>query len=164
MRMLPLYATLALSLCCLCQAATTIGPASSESMTAAGSTSQPAVNRNGDGIAVSGYDVVAYFDQKQAMKGNPLITSSYQGAAYRFISEEHRVAFSKDPEHFIPQYGGFCAYGASQGHKAPADPEAWTVLDDKLYLNYNRQVQKTFLKDPSEKLKDADTNWKKLKQ
>ncbi len=128
------------------------------------SSASPAVSKNQEGVAVSGYDVVAYFDQKQAMRGNPSINAVYRGATYLFISDEHRAAFIKDPDSFIPQYGGFCAYGTSQGHKATADPEAWTVLDGKLYLNSNKELRKAFLKDSSAKLKDADTNWEKLKK
>jgi YHS domain-containing protein len=132
--------------------------------TADSSPAPEAINKMAGGLAVSGYDVVAYFDQKQAIKGSDAYTYQYKGATYRFMSEEHLAAFAKDPEQFLPQYGGFCAYGAAQGHKAPADPEAWTVIDGKLYLNYNKQVQKAFLKDTSGKLSQADANWQKLKK
>jgi YHS domain-containing protein len=121
------------------------------------------VNKTKDGIAVKGYDVVSYFDQKKPMKGSPKYSYEYQGARYEFVSAEHLAAFTKSPESYRPQYGGYCAVGASMGHKADIDPNSWAVIDGKLYLNSSEGAQKLFNKDPHSAIKQADENWDKLK-
>ncbi len=126
---------------------------------------QPAgsVNKGEDGLAVKGYDVVAYFDQKEPMKGNPKYSYQYNGATYDFVSSTHLDLFAKNPEAYLPQYGGYCAVGASMGHKAKIDPESWAVIDGKLYLNSRQGAQKLFDKDPHAAIKQADQNWPTLK-
>lgn len=121
------------------------------------------VNTDSHGVAVQGYDVVAYFDQKQPVKGSPEFTFVHDGATYRFTTAEHRDLFAKDPERYLPQYGGYCAYGVSEGHKAPIDPTAWSVIDGKLYLNYNKSVQKTFSEGVMDRIHKADEIWPKLR-
>jgi YHS domain-containing protein len=122
-----------------------------------------AVNKSEDGVAVKGYDVVSYFDQKKPMKGDPKYSYQYNGAKYDFISTGHLALFAKNPEAYLPQYGGFCAVGASRGHKADIDPESWAVIDGKLYLNSSKGAQKIFNKDPHSAIGKADENWAKLK-
>ena len=121
------------------------------------------VNKGSDGVAVKGYDVVAYFDQKRPMKGDPKYSYEYNGAKYDFVSSEHLDLFTKNPEAYLPQYGGYCAVGASMGHKADIDPESWAVIDGKLYLNSSKGAQKLFDKDPNAAIKRADQNWAKVK-
>jgi YHS domain-containing protein len=122
-----------------------------------------AVNKGEDGAAVKGYDVVAYFDQKKPMKGDPKYLYQYNGATYDFISAGHLALFAKNPEAYLPQYGGYCAVGTSMGHKADIDPESWAVIEGKLYLNSSKGAQKLFNKDPHSAIKQADENWAKLK-
>ena len=122
-----------------------------------------AVNKNEDGVAVKGYDVVSYFDEKKPMQGDPKYSYQYNGAKYDFISTGHLALFAKNPEAYLPQYGGYCAVGASTGHKADIDPEAWAVIDGKLYLNSSKGAQKLFNKDPHAAISKADENWAKLK-
>jgi len=121
------------------------------------------VNKSEDGVAVKGYDVIAYFDQKKPMRGDPRYTYQYNGAKYHFVSSEHLDLFAKNPQAYLPQYGGYCTVGTSMGHKADIDPESWTVIDNKLYLNSSKGAQKLFDKDPQSAIKQADQNWEKLK-
>jgi len=121
------------------------------------------VNKGEDGVAVKGYDVVGYFEQKEPMKGDPKYSYVYKGARYRFISAGHLDLFAKNPEAYLPQYGGYCTVGASMGHKADIDPESWAVINGKLYLNSSKGAQKLFIKDPRSAIKQADQNWAKLK-
>jgi YHS domain-containing protein len=127
----------------------------------AGSPADP-VNKNGSGVAIKGYDPVAYFTDSKPVKGSPNFTHQWNGATWQFASAEHRDEFAKSPEKYAPQYGGYCAYGVSQKHTAPIDPEAWTVLDGKLYLNYSQGVKKTWSQDIPKYLQEADKNWPAL--
>ena len=122
-----------------------------------------AVNKGEDGVAVKGYDVVSYFDQKKPIKGDPKYSYQYNGAKYDFISDQHLALFTKNPEAYLPQYGGYCALATSMGHKADIDPESWAVIDGKLYLNSSKGAQKLFNKVPHFAIKRADQNWAKLK-
>ena len=117
------------------------------------------------GLALQGYDVVAYFTDNRAVRGDARYTSGYGGATYRFASAGHLALFVKDPVRYLPQYGGFCAFGASQreGHTAIADPEAFTVVDGKLYLNYNKEVQKVWNRDREKSIRQANINWERLR-
>jgi YHS domain-containing protein len=121
------------------------------------------VNKGEDGVAVKGYDVVAYFDQKRPMKGDPKYSYQYNGAKYNFVSPGHLDVFAKNPEAYLPQYGGYCAVGVSTGHMADIDPESWAVIDGKLYLNSSKGAQKLFGKDPHTTIKQANDNWAKVK-
>ena len=96
------------------------------------------VNQSSDGVAVEGYDPVAYFTDSKPVKGSSQYTYRWQGAIWHFASAQHRDAFAKSPESYAPQYGGYCAYGVSQGHTAPVDPAAWKIINGKLYLNYKQ--------------------------
>jgi YHS domain-containing protein len=124
----------------------------------AGSPADP-VNKNGSGVAIKGYDPVAYFTDSKPVKGSPAFTHQWMGATWHFSTAGHRDEFARTPEKFAPQYGGYCAYGVSQNHTAPIDPEAWTVLDGKLYLNYSQGVKKTWSKEIPKYVEQADKNW-----
>lgn len=127
----------------------------------AGSPADP-VNKNSGGVAIKGYDPVAYFTDSKPVKGSPQFTHQWNGATWQFASASHRDEFAKSPEKYAPQFGGYCAYGVSQNHTAPIDPEAWTVLDGKLYLNYSQGVKKTWSKDTPKYLEQAEENWPAL--
>src|SRR5687768_9420763 len=94
------------------------------------------------GVAIRGYDPVAYFTDTKPVKGLPAHRAEFRGSTFHFASAANRDAFSKDPGRYAPQYNGFCAFGVAGGYKAAIDPAAFTVVDGKLYLNYNAGVQK----------------------
>ena len=111
------------------------------------------------GSAVGGYDPVAYFTQKKAVRGKANITYSWKGATWRFASEKNRDTFKADPEKYAPQYGGYCAYAVAQGATAKGDPRQWSIVNGKLYLNFSRGVKKDWEEDKSYYIKAADKNW-----
>jgi YHS domain-containing protein len=117
------------------------------------------LNVDRHGLALHGYDPVAYFTQSKAVKGDKNITSTYQGATYRFASQEDKETFEKDPAKYEPQFGGFCGYAVSDNHTADIDPEAFIVKDDRLILQYSKKVLKMWNQDPENRLKRADANW-----
>lgn len=119
---------------------------------------EDAVNLTG-GAAVHGYDVVAYFNEGAPVKGNANFTASYDGAEYQFSSAINRDTFTADPSAYAPQYGGYCAFGTAMGRKFDVDPEAWKIVDGKLYLNLSKKVQKRWLGDVPGFIKGADNNW-----
>lgn len=111
------------------------------------------------GYAVHGYDVVAYFTEGEPTPGKDEFTAEHEGATYRFASAENRDAFQADPAKYAPQYGGYCAFGTAQGRKFDGDPNAWKIVDGKLYLNLNKKVQDIWLKDVPGYVRGADHNW-----
>lgn len=114
-----------------------------------------------NGIAIQGYDPVAYFENSKAIKGNKEVTATFQDATYYFSTENNKTLFLKNPTQYIPQFGGYCAYGMSEGYEAPIKPEAFTIVDNKLYLNYNLKVKETWLKDQTNRIQKANDNWNK---
>jgi len=116
----------------------------------------------GPGLAVHGYDVVAYFTKGQPTIGRAKHSIVYKDATYRFASEEHLEAFEDNPEKYQPQYGGYCAYGVAVGAKFDGDPLLWRIVDGKLYLNLNEEIQATWKKDTPGHIKKADGNWTKI--
>jgi len=120
------------------------------------------VNKTIFGNAIKGYDVVAYFTQGKPVEGSSDHEFEWNGATWRFASAEHKQLFAKDPAKYAPQYGGFCAFGVSRGYAVGVDPEAWRIVDGKLYLNYDRNVQAEWLKDIPGYIAKADANWPKI--
>lgn len=114
------------------------------------------------GAAIRGYDPVAYFTDSKPVKGDAKFTHSWKGATWRFASAANRDAFAASPEKYAPQYGGYCAYGVASGYAVSTVPEAWSVRDGKLYLNYSTGVQKDWLRDPAGYIRKADANWPKV--
>jgi YHS domain-containing protein len=112
-----------------------------------------------DGVALRGYDPVAYFDDKKPVQGSAEYQASYKGSTFRFASKANREAFVANPAKYAPQYGGFCAFGLAGGYKAATDPAAFTVVDGKLYLNYNREIQQQWSKDIPGYIAKGDRNW-----
>ena len=113
--------------------------------------------------AINGYDPVAYFHDQKPVKGNEEIRFVWNGATWHFITEQNLLLFKSEPEKFVPQYGGYCAFGLSRGYKASTQPEAWTILNGKLYLNYNTEVQRKWLENPDDYIKKADAAWPEVR-
>jgi hypothetical protein len=123
------------------------------------------------GYAVSGYDVVAYYDlpqsavgeaQPAAVPGDKDITATYNGATFAFSTEENKKKFEADPAAYVPQYDGHCAYGVAKGGKVPGNPELWRIVDGKLYLNITKNVVGFWEEDIAGNLKTSETNWVSL--
>lgn len=116
------------------------------------------------GIAIGGYDAVAFFTQSKPVKGAREFSFEYKDALWLFASKEDLDEFSRSPEKYAPQYGGYCAYGTSEGHKAPTEADTWTIFNGKLYFNYNQQVKQTWSKDMEHLIEVADQKWPTVKQ
>jgi hypothetical protein len=114
------------------------------------------------GVAVGGHDPVAYFSERKPVAGSAEITLEHDGAVWRFASAANREAFQADPAKFAPQYGGYCAFAVANGYTAKGDPEAWTVANGKLYLNYNKSVQRRWEQDIPGNVRKGDANWPKV--
>jgi hypothetical protein len=112
-----------------------------------------------EGVAIKGYDVVAYFTQQQAVAGNDAFTTEWSGSKWKFATKANLDSFVLAPQKYAPQYGGYCAYGCSDNHLSPTDPNAWTIVDNKLYLNYNLKVKGFWIKDTTNLIKKADGLW-----
>jgi YHS domain-containing protein len=112
-----------------------------------------------DGVALKGHDVVAYFKDNKALPGSPQFKAEYKGSVFHFSSAANRDAFAAEPARYAPQYGGYCAYGMAGGYKAAVDPAAFSVIEGKLYLNYNREVQKKWSGDVAGYIGKADKAW-----
>lgn len=113
--------------------------------------------------AIHGYDPVAYFNESKPVKGDKKYSLSWNAATWYFANQKNLDAFKASPEKFAPQYGGYCAYGLADGHKAPTDPEAWLIADGKLYLNYNKAVQKMWKQKQAEYIETANKKWPEIK-
>lgn len=116
-----------------------------------------------DGKALRGYDPVAFFTKEEAVKGVDSLTWTWKEAVWYFSSPENKALFMAQPEKYAPQYGGYCAYGMSEGHKAPTEIDTWTLHEGKLYFNYNKKVKSLWVKDKEGHIKKADANWPGLK-
>jgi YHS domain-containing protein len=117
------------------------------------------VNTGPGGLAISGYDPVAYFRQDAAVEGSAEFQAVHDGATYRFASAANRDDFAADPERYLPQYGGFCAYAVANGYTAKVDPEAFSVVDGRLFLNYSKSVRSRWEKDVPGHIASGDSNW-----
>jgi YHS domain-containing protein len=109
--------------------------------------------------AIRGYDPAAYFTDGRPVKGSQQFTYAWKGATWRFATAANRDRFAADPEKFAPRYGGWCAYGVAGGYKASIDPEAWSIVDGRLYLNYSSGVRRDWVKDTAGYIRKADGNW-----
>lgn len=114
------------------------------------------------GVAIRGYDTVAYFTGGAPAEGSDRFTTQYQGATWKFASQQHLDLFKADPEKYAPQYGGYCAYGVAQDSLVKIEPENWTIVEDKLYLNYDDKLQSKWEKDIPGFVKSADSKISKL--
>lgn len=116
-----------------------------------------------NGVAFDGYDTVAYHLDGKPNKGLTEFKHAWMGVEWRFASARHRDLFVAEPEKYAPQFGGFCAYGVAQGYKVKFDPDAFTIVDGKLYVNYDKSVQATWVKDIPGYIKQADAKWPELR-
>ena len=119
------------------------------------------LNLDRNGVIIKGYDPVAYFTDGKPVKGDAKFESSYEGAKYRFASEEHKKLFDADPEKYAVQYGGFCGYAVSKGYTASIDPNAFLIEDGRLVLQNGSGALDGWKKN-AESLKNADANWPKI--
>jgi len=113
--------------------------------------------------AINGYDVVSYFTDGKPVIGKKENSFVWKDENWYFSSQENLKSFKSNPEKFAPQFGGYCAYGMSRGYKAKTEPDAWTIIDGKLYLNYNLDVKKIWGEKRSEFIDKATQNWPSVK-
>jgi YHS domain-containing protein len=116
-----------------------------------------------NGKAIRGYDVVAYFNDGQPVKGNDSLTYQWGNSSWLFSSLTNLELFKQNPEQYVPEYGGYCAYGTAGGYKAPTQPDAWAIVNGKLYFNYNLKVKASWDKDRVGYISKADKNWPLIK-
>lgn len=143
--LIPLFAALA-----IVTAPTSITPALAE---------KAPVYQSFFGTAIDGTDPISYFTEGRPIEGSSDITHEWNGATWRFTSVENRDRFAASPEKFAPQYGGYCAWAVSRGYTASTDPEAWKIVDGKIYLNYSKSVQKQWEQNVPGNIAAANQNW-----
>ena len=120
---------------------------------------QHKLNLDSKGVILKGYDPVAYFTEKKAVKGSPKYQTTYQGATYYFSSAADLGTFKKSPSKYVPQYGGFCANGMANRRANDSDPSVFFVLNGKLYVCASSEAAKGFQSNPQANIKKADDNW-----
>jgi YHS domain-containing protein len=121
------------------------------------------LNTTPDGIAMDGFDVVAYFADAAPAKGTAAHTVDYQGAKWLFSSAEHAAQFSADPARYAPRNNGWCSYAVSEGYAADVDfVDGWSLIDGALYLNYNKDTRTEFLASKDKRIPAAQSNWHKV--
>ena len=117
------------------------------------------VNVDAHGTALHGYDAVAYFTQGKAVVGTAQFEHAWNGARWQFASAANRDLFAKAPEQYAPQFGGYCAWAVSRNYTADIDPEAFAVVDGKLYVNYSSFIQARWRLDRDGNIAKAHANW-----
>lgn len=117
-----------------------------------------------EGVALRGYDPVSYFTVGKAELGSPAHSHVHQGSRFHFASAGNRQKFLDNPEKYAPQFGGYCAYGTSRGYKVSTSPDAFSVVDGKLYLNYNREVVKIWKQDVPGNIALAEEKWPEVRR
>jgi YHS domain-containing protein len=127
-----------------------------------GARAEPAINTNGGAHALAGYDVVAYFTDGHPVRGDARHTSTWAGAVWLFASAEHKELFERAPDKYLPAYGGYCAYGLAQGKLVRIAPEAFTLHQGRLFLNYSLNIRARWLEGRDAYIEKANANWRKL--
>jgi hypothetical protein len=120
------------------------------------------INEDAAGLAILGYDTVAYFTDGQPVKGSPDFEYVWQDARWQFASAEHRTLFATEPDRYAPQFGGFCTGGVALGRLSPIDPEAWLIVDGRLYLHYDKEGRDETAADPKANIAVAAESWEAL--
>ena len=115
--------------------------------------------RDAQDLAILGYDTVAYFADGRPAKGSPDFEYVWQDARWRFASAEHRTLFASEPDRYAPQFGGYCTGGVGLGNFAPIDPEAWVIVDDRLYLHFSKEARDRTAADPKARIAAAEERW-----
>lgn len=114
-------------------------------------------------LAIKGYDPVAYFTLNRPTPGASEFTYEWQGTRWQFVNAEHRELFAGDPRRYAPRYGGFCAGAMTRGVRADVDPEAWLIVDGRLYLNFSKEGRDRFAADADAKVRAADAHWERVR-
>jgi hypothetical protein len=109
--------------------------------------------------AIDGADPVGFFSEGRALRGDPEIWTEWRGARWHFVSIENRDRFQTDPERYAPRFGGYCAYGVASGYAVKSEPEAWTIVEGRLYLNYDLETREEWLLDRDAQIAKARENW-----
>jgi len=122
------------------------------------------INADSNGVAIHGYDPVAYFTDGRPTPGSESYRYTWQGAEWRFATEENRSRFEADPERYAPQYGGYCAFAVSRGGTADIDPKAWSIVGGRLFLNLSPFVQRRFELRLNHNIEEADRKWPDVRQ
>ena len=120
---------------------------------------KPPVNTQHDNLALRGYDAVAYFTDGKAIPGVAAFETVWNGAHWRFASAAHRDEFVKNPSKYAPQFGGYCAWAVGHNYTADGDPEAWKIVEGRLYVNYSKRVQKKWEAGLAEYIPQGHANW-----
>lgn len=121
------------------------------------------VNVDESGVALHGFDPLAYFSEERPLKGKPEHTAQWNGATYEFASSANRDTFLRDPAKYAPQFGGYCAYGVALGKKFDGDPNVWKIVGGKLYLNVNAEASKLWHQDIPGNVRKAEANWPRIR-
>jgi hypothetical protein len=133
-------------------------------LTASAAVAGERINKDADGVAILGYDTVAYFTDGRPVKGSPDFEIMWQDARWRFASAAHRTLFASDPDHYAPQFGGFCTGGMRFGEMVPIDPEAWVIVEGRLYLHNDKEGRDETAADPRGQIAAAAEQWEALRQ
>lgn len=120
------------------------------------------LNTETDGLAIKGFDAVAYFAAGSVAKGDPKYELAWNGAKWLFSNAENLEQFRRNPTAYAPQFGGYCSYAVSKGYTADGDPEAWKIVDGKLYLNYDKDVRTLWEEDEAANIEKGTANWAKF--
>lgn len=120
------------------------------------------VNIDKSGLAILGYDPVAYFEMKKPVKGRSSITAAHDGATYHFATKRHRELFVGNPKKYVPAYGGWCSYGMRYGQISRIDPKSWDIVNGRLHLSLNQGTRAVWLRSIEENITIADNLWKKI--
>lgn len=122
------------------------------------------VSTTAENIAIKGFDTVAYFTSETAVQGNSQYQLVWNGAKWLFSSAENLEKFKANPEQFAPQFGGYCSFAVSKGYTADGDPQAWKIVDGKLYLNYNQKVKEMWEAEQETRIKNGEKNWQEFQK
>lgn len=122
------------------------------------------INTTAENVAIKGFDTVAYFTSENPVQGNPQYSFIWNGAKWYFSSAENMEKFKAAPETYAPQFGGYCSFAVSKGYTADGDPNAWKIVDGKLYLNYNQKVKQMWEAEQETRIEDGEKNWQQFKK
>jgi len=121
------------------------------------------LNLSPDGLILKGHDPVAYFTERDALLGDPDISATHDGARYHFATQANRAAFLAEPERYAPAYGGHCSYGVRMGQKLDIDPEAWRIVDGRLFVQLDHGTRLVWMLDETNNIEVADAVWPQIK-
>lgn len=119
----------------------------------------PAILLDASGVAVQGYDPVAFFTKRKPVKGSAAYQIRWKGAKWRFASAQDLAAFKAHPGRYAPQFGGYCAWAVSQRYLAPGDPNFWKIVEGRLYLNANARAKELWEADQADAIRRGHANW-----